>query len=64
MANRDVVELPVTYCRDNADVQAFVAERIRDFNPYRVPETMRDVLDAAVSKFGLWNCFYVEIRPH
>jgi hypothetical protein len=40
--SRDVVELPVVYCRDNAQVQAFVDERVWDFNPYRVAESMRD----------------------
>lgn len=54
-------ELPVVYCRDNAAVQAFVAERMRDFNS---EETTRDILDAAVKEFGLLNCFWFEIELH
>jgi hypothetical protein len=61
---RSAMELPITYCRDNAAVQAFVAERVRDFNPYRVPETARDVLQAARVQFGDLNCFWLEIQPH
>jgi hypothetical protein len=61
---RDVVELPVTYCRDNADVQAFVEQRVRNFNPFRIPETSRDILDAAIAQFGLLPCFYFEIMLH
>ena len=64
LRGRDVIEMPVTYCRDNAKVQAFVADRVRDFNPYRVPESARDVLNAAISEFGHSNCFYLEIQPH
>ena len=64
LRGRDVVELPVIYCRDNAKVQAFVAERVRNFNPYRAPESMRDVLDAAIDQFGYLKCFYIEIQPH
>jgi hypothetical protein len=61
---REVFELPVTYCRDNAEVQAFVDERVWDFNPFRIPETSRDILDAAIIEFGLLPCFYFEIRLH
>jgi hypothetical protein len=62
--DRDAIAMPIVYCRDHCGVQAFIAERIMNFNPYRQPETARDVLDAAISRFGLLNCFYVEIRPH
>jgi hypothetical protein len=58
---REVFELPVIYCRDCADVQAFVSERMWDF---RIPETSRDILDAAITEFGLLPCFYFEIRLH
>ena len=61
---RDSLEMQPVYCHDNLAVQAFVAERIRDFNPYSTPETMRDVFQAALAEFGDWNCFYLEIRPH
>jgi hypothetical protein len=56
-----LVEVPVVYCRDNAEVQAFVDDRIWDF---RIPETSRDILDAAIIEFGLLPCFYFEIRLH
>jgi hypothetical protein len=41
---RDVIELPIVYVRDNPDVQRFVEQRVRDFNPFRIPETSRDIL--------------------
>ena len=62
--DRDAIELPIVYVRDNADVQAFVAERVMDFSRYAVPETARYVLDAAIARFGLLPCFYFEIRLH
>ena len=58
---REVFELPVTYCRDDPGVQNFVDERMWDF---RIPETSRDILDAAIIEFGLLPCFYFEIRLH
>jgi hypothetical protein len=62
--DRAVVELPVTYVRDNPDVQRFVEQRMRNFNPFRIPETSRDILDAAIAQFGLLPCFYFEIMLH
>jgi hypothetical protein len=61
---RDVIELPIVYVRDNPDVQRFVEQRVRDFNPFRIPETSRDILDAAIARFGLLPCFYFAIRMH
>lgn len=56
------MEVPVVYCRDNAEVQAYVAECMRDFDG--TPAAMRDMLDGAIAKFGLLGCFYFEIQPH
>jgi hypothetical protein len=61
---REVFDLPITYCRDNPAVDAFVQAKILDFNPYRVPETARDIVDAAIDEFGYFNCFWIEIQPH
>lgn len=61
---REVYELPVVYCKDNLQVQDFVSERIWNFSPYSVPETARDVFDAARAEFGDWNCFYLTLRFH
>jgi hypothetical protein len=61
---RAVFELPVVYCRDNAEVQNFVNDRVWNFSPYAVPETMRDVFESARREFGDWNCFYLQIQPH
>jgi hypothetical protein len=61
---RDAFELEPVYCRDNAKVQAFVAERVRRFDPYAAPETMRDVFESARREFGDWNCFYLTLRLH
>lgn len=60
---REVFELPVVYCRDCSEVQNFVDARMWDFSPY-APETSRDILDAAITEFGLLPCFYFEIRLH
>jgi hypothetical protein len=64
LRGRDVVEMPIVYVRDNPDVQRFVEQRVRNFNPFCVPETSRDILDAAIAQFGLLPCFYFEIMLH
>ena len=56
-----LIEVPVCYCRDDPQVQNFVDARMWDF---RIPETSREILDAAISEFGLLPCFYFEIRLH
>jgi hypothetical protein len=54
----------VVYCHDEPAVQAFAESRVNDFNPFRIPETSRDILDAAIAQFGLLPCFYFEITVH
>jgi hypothetical protein len=51
--------LPV-FCRD-PDVQAFVEEHLRDFNPYRVHLTPWQIFDAAFERFGTARCLFLSI---
>ena len=57
-----VFEVPVIYCRDDADVQRFVEERTWDFGP--CAEGALDLFEAARAEFGDLKCFYLEIQPH
>jgi hypothetical protein len=51
--------LPV-FCRD-PDVQAFVEENLRDFNPYRAHLSPWGVFDAAFERFGTARCLFFTI---
>jgi hypothetical protein len=46
------------------EVEEFIEQESRDFNPYRVPLTAHELLQVAKDKFGLAMCSNVEFHIH
>jgi len=59
--------LPISYCRDDLEVQRFVEEQTWQISPYSLPETTksaRQIFEAARARFTDWRCFYLRIEVH
>jgi hypothetical protein len=46
------------------EVEEFIDQESRDFNPYRVPLTANDILQACKERFGLKACCNLEFNIH
>jgi hypothetical protein len=58
-------QIPGFICSD-PQVQAFCERELRDFNPYdpEPKKTARQLLKAAIARFGLWRCYDIEFWEH
>jgi hypothetical protein len=57
-------QIPNFYCSDRA-VQAFCEREMHDFNPYNFnPKTARQLIEAAIARYGHWRCYDIEFWQH
>lgn len=58
-------ERPGFFCSDD-EVQKFCERELHDFNPYgtQPKKSARQLLKAAVARFGLFRCYDIEFWEH
>ena len=58
-------EIPGFFCSD-PHVQKFFEAEAWNFNPHdaEASRTPRQILDAAILRYGLWACYDVEVMLH